>query len=149
MLMIFWNRNGLHLIDAMPKREKYSPRYYVDNILTPICQRLVPAGRCKLVIHADISLCHTSNVILDFVLQRKVRFAPHPPYSPYKAPSNFFLFGDLKRELRGSRFQTGEEFLVAIRKLAGEISPETLLDIFHDWISWCESLIASDGSHFE
>jgi histone-lysine N-methyltransferase SETMAR len=79
---------------------------------------------------------------------RKVRFALHPPYSPDIAPSDFFLF-DLKRELGGSRFQTSETLLVEIRNLVGETSPETLLDIFHNWISWCESLIASDGNYFE
>jgi hypothetical protein len=112
------------LIDAMLKEEKYSSRHYVDNILTPICRLLIPASKRKLVIHADNSPYRTANVVIDFVSQRKVRFAPHLPYSPEVAPSNFFLFGDLKRELRGSRFQTGEELLVEVRKLVGKISPE-------------------------
>jgi hypothetical protein len=149
MLTIFRNPKGLHLIDAMPRREKCSARYYAGNILTPICQRLIPAGQCKLVIHTDNSPCHTANGVLDFVSQRKVRFAPHPPYSPDIAPSDFFLFGDLKRQLRGSRFQTDEELLVEIRKLVGEISPKTLLDVLHDWISWCKSLIANYGNYCE
>jgi hypothetical protein len=33
--------------------------------------------------------------------------------------------------------------------LVGEISHETLLDVFHDWIAWCESMIASDRNYFE
>jgi histone-lysine N-methyltransferase SETMAR len=96
MLTIPWNPHGLHLIDAMPKKEKYSTRHYVDNILTFLCQRLMPAGKCKLIIHADNALCHVAYVFLDFVSQRKVRFVPHPPYSPDIAPSDFFLFGDLE-----------------------------------------------------
>jgi hypothetical protein len=131
-LTIVWNPNGLHLIDAMPKREKSSPRYHVDNILTPVCQRLIPAGKCKFVIHADNSPCHTANVVLDFASQRKVRFGPHLLYSPDIARSDFLFFGHLKGELTGSRFQDGEELLVEIRKLVGESSPETLLDVFHD-----------------
>jgi hypothetical protein len=149
MLTIVWNPNSLHFTTAMPKGERYSVRYYVDNVLTPVCQRLIPADRHKLVIHADNSSCHTANSVLDFVSQRKVRFAPHAPYSLDIASSDFFLFGDLKRELRGFRFQTGEELLVEIRKLMGEISPETVLDVFHDWISWCESLIARAGNYSE
>jgi histone-lysine N-methyltransferase SETMAR len=116
----------------MPRREKYSTWYYVHNILTRFCPRLIPAGKCKLAIHADNSPCHTAHVVLDFVSQRKVRFAPHLPYSPDIAPSDFFLFDDLKHELRDSRFQTGEELRAEIRKLVDEISPETLLDFFHD-----------------
>jgi hypothetical protein len=135
MLTIFWNPNALHLIDAMPKREKYTTRCYVSNVLTSTCQRLISARKCKFVIQADNSPPHTANAVLDFVWQRKVRFTPHPPYSRDIAPSGFLFFGNFKHELRDSRFQTNEEFLVEIRKFVGEISPETLLDVFHDWIS--------------
>lgn len=35
---------------------------------------------------------------------------PHPPYSPDLAPSDFFLFSDLKRMLNGEKkFSTDEE----------------------------------------
>jgi hypothetical protein len=129
MLMIAWNSNGFHLIDAMPKGEKHSARYHINNITTPICQRLIPAGERKLVIQPDNSLCHTAKVVLDFVSQ-KDRFALHPRYSPDITPSDFLLFGHFKHELRGPLFQTGEELLVEIRKLVGEIPPETLLDVF-------------------
>jgi hypothetical protein len=110
MLPIGWNLHGFHLI---------------DNSLTPICQRLIPAGKGKLVIHTDNSRCRTPKVVLDFMSQRKVRFAPHPPYSPDLAPSDSFLFDYLKRELRGSLCQTAEELLAEVRELVGGISPET------------------------
>jgi hypothetical protein len=115
MLTIFWNPNDLHRVDAMPKREKYSRQYYADNILIPIFQRLIPASKCKFVIHAHHSPCHTANVVLDFVLQRKVKFAPYPTDSPDVALSDFFFFGDFKSEPLGSRFQTGKELLVETR----------------------------------
>jgi hypothetical protein len=31
----------------------------------------------------------------------------------------------------------------------GEISPEMLLDLFHDWIARCENVVATDGNYFE
>ena len=34
---------------------------------------------------------------------------PHPPYSPDLAPLDFRLFPDLKKELRGQRFETSLE----------------------------------------
>jgi hypothetical protein len=46
-------------------------------------------------------------------------------------------------------FRLVRSFFVEIQKLVGRISPETLLVVFHDWISWCERLIASDGNYFE
>jgi transposase len=149
MLTIVWNTRGFHVIDAMPRGETFSARYYIDHILTPICRRLIPTGRRKLVIHADNSRCHTAKVVLDFVSQNGVRVAPHPPYSPDIAPSDFFLFGYLKHELRGSCFHIVEELLAGVRALLSQISPETLLGVFDEWIARCERVIANDGDYFE
>jgi hypothetical protein len=91
MSTIVWNPNGFHLIDAMPKREKYTARYDIDNIPTPIFQRLIPAGERKSIIHADDSRCHTAKFVLDFVSQ-KDQIRPAFPYSPHIILSELFLF---------------------------------------------------------
>ena len=36
---------------------------------------------------------------------------PHPPYSPNLAPSNYYLFADLKKMLQGKRFYSKEEVI--------------------------------------
>jgi len=36
---------------------------------------------------------------------------PHPPYSPDLAPSDYFLFADLKRMLAGKKFSSDEEVI--------------------------------------
>jgi hypothetical protein len=135
MLAIVWDPNDFHLIGVMPKRKKYSARCDIDNVLAPICQQLIPAGKC-----AQLLLVPHCQSALDFVSQRKVRFAPYPPDI---TPSNLGLFGSFKHELQGSRFPADEELLAEARKLVGEISPETWLDVFHDSIAWCEIVMGA------
>jgi [histone H3]-lysine36 N-dimethyltransferase SETMAR len=36
---------------------------------------------------------------------------PHPAYSPGLAPSDFFMFADLKRMLAGKKFSTNEQVI--------------------------------------
>jgi [histone H3]-lysine36 N-dimethyltransferase SETMAR len=36
---------------------------------------------------------------------------PHPPYSPDLAPSDFFLFVDLKRMIAGKKFSSNKELI--------------------------------------
>ena len=36
---------------------------------------------------------------------------PHPPYSPDLAPSDYYLFADLKKILQGKRFYSNEEVI--------------------------------------
>lgn len=36
---------------------------------------------------------------------------PHPPYSPDLAPSDYWLFADLKKMLQGKKFGSNEEVI--------------------------------------
>ena len=39
------------------------------------------------------------------------KLLPHSPYSPDLAPSDYWLFADLKRMLQGKRFGSSEEVI--------------------------------------
>ena len=41
---------------------------------------------------------------------------PHPSYSPELAPSNYHLFGFVKDQLRGQRYETTEAIQEAVRQ---------------------------------
>jgi hypothetical protein len=91
MLTVVWNTRGFHLADAMPRGEKFSTWYFINKILTPICAQLIPIGKPKLVIHADNSQWHSAKVVLDFLSEKRAKFAPNPSYFPGLAPSDFSL----------------------------------------------------------
>jgi hypothetical protein len=109
MLMIVWNPNDFHLIGAIPKAEKCSARYSFDDIRTPICQRLIAAGKRNLIIHLDNSPCHTAKVVLDFVPQKKLDLPRilHIPQTyhhltfSFSGPSNASCEALVFRQLRG------------------------------------------------
>jgi hypothetical protein len=46
--------------------------------------------------------------------QNAMKRAPHPPYSPNLAPSDFYLFGHVKHCLSGSAFADADSFLQAV-----------------------------------
>jgi hypothetical protein len=60
--------------------------------------------------------------------------APHRPYSPALAPSDFFLFGDVKRKLMGYHAETPSGLLVRIRVIPVGIPRETLNAVFLEWM---------------
>jgi hypothetical protein len=43
-----------------------------------------------------------------------MKSAPHPPYSPNLAPSDFYLFGYVKRCLVGLSFEDADQLLSAV-----------------------------------
>jgi histone-lysine N-methyltransferase SETMAR len=104
IVTIAWNPLGFTLIVAVPKGRTFNAEYYRDNILAAL-NRFQPEddGR-KLVIHADNARAHTVQKYRTFCEENGLRLAPHPPYSPNLAPSDFFLFDYAKGPLKGMVF---------------------------------------------
>ncbi len=50
-----------------------------------------------------------------------MKLLPHPAYSPDLAPSDFFLFAWIKKELRGVRFPTIEALETTVDAAIGNI----------------------------
>ena len=51
----------------------------------------------------------------------KYELFEHPPYSPDLAPSDYYLFRNLKQFLRGKRFSSNEEAIAAVEQYFAEL----------------------------
>ena len=51
---------------------------------------------------------------MDAVERNGYELIPHRTYSPDVAPSNFFLFPNLKKDIRGLHFRSDEEVMTAV-----------------------------------
>ncbi|XP_071094896.1 histone-lysine N-methyltransferase SETMAR-like [Haliotis cracherodii] len=67
----------------------------------------------------DNAPVHTAQVAVSAAHECGFKILPHPAYSPDLAPSDFFLFPQLKSVLRGRRFGTNEEVITAVEELLG------------------------------
>ena len=61
-----------------------------------------------MLLHHDNAPAHAALLTRRFLTANNMTVVSHPPYSPYLAPSDFFLFPKLKMKLKGRRFQTEE-----------------------------------------
>ena len=51
---------------------------------------------------------------------------PHPAYSSDLAPSDFFLFPNLKKDIHGRHFRSNEEVVVAVEEWVRDKDPGIL-----------------------
>jgi transposase len=114
MVTVAWNPLELPLILALPKGHTFNAEYYRDNILTALTQLQSEDDGRKLVVHVDNARAHTDQKCRTFYEENGLRLAPHLPYSPDLAPSDFFLFGYVKERLEGMVFPSYEELLNTI-----------------------------------
>ena len=60
------------------------------------------------VLQHDNAPAHTALSIREFLATKNIPVLPHPPYSTYLAPRDFYLFPKLKSKLKGHHFGTME-----------------------------------------
>jgi len=68
----------------------------------------------KVLFHQDNARVNTSVIAMAKINELKFELHSHAPYSPDLAPSDFFLFPNLKKWLGGKKFSTNEEVESAV-----------------------------------
>lgn len=62
----------------------------------------------------DNAPAHKSHVAMQKIRDLGFELLEHPPYSPDLAPSDYHLFPQLKKSLKGRKFSSNEEVIKAV-----------------------------------
>jgi histone-lysine N-methyltransferase SETMAR len=127
MLTTFWDADGIIWSDFMPDNATITAEYYC-TLLTTVHEKIRrkrPGKRSKgiLFLH-DNARPHTAHRTRSHLKSLKWMVLEHPPYSPDLAPSDYALFGKIKKPLRGIRYRCREELIGAAKKSLKETTPE-------------------------
>lgn len=140
------------LVEALPDGMTMTADNFIHRILIPLQERIKSryssSSTNKWLLHFDNAAAHSSSAVSSFFSSTIFRKLPHPAYSPDLAPCDFFLFGHLKRQLKGLSFADNESLLAYIRKLCTELSVDTLSSVFDNWLERLSVVSRSDGDYF-
>ena len=67
---------------------------------------------------------HTCKIAMDAVERNGYELIPHLAYSPDLAPSDFYLFPNLKKDIRGCRFRSDEKVVTAVEEWVNVKDPD-------------------------
>jgi hypothetical protein len=73
----------------------------------------------------------------------------YPPYSPYLAPCDFWVFPTLKRQLHGKRLSLDDEVKNAMVAVLKGMSQNNLFSVFESFIKRCKKRIQRQRRYFE
>ena len=119
MAPVFCDCHGVILTDYLSKGETITGAYYC-TLLNQLRDALKIKRRGMLTkgvrLLADNAPAHSSQAAVMEARQCGYEILPHPPYSPALAPSDFFLFPQMKTPLRGRRFDDTDEVIEEVEQ---------------------------------
>ena len=118
MATVFWDAKGVIMLDFLPKRSTTTGVYYanlLDQLRTAICEKRQGKLSKGVFLQQDNTRVHTCIVAMDAVERNGYELIPHPAFSPDLTPSDFFLFPNLKKDIRGLHFRSDEEVVRQLR----------------------------------
>ena len=90
-----------------------------------------------VLLQQDNAGVHTCKVAMDAVERNGYELIPHPAYSPDLAPSDFFQFPNLKKDICGLHFRSDEEVVMAVEEWVNGKDPDFfssgLMALEHHW----------------
>ena len=111
MATVFWNAQGVIILDLLAKKSTISGAYYA-NLLDKlrIVIREIRRGKLSkgILLQQDNARVHTCKIAMDAVERNGYEIISHLAYSPDLAPSDYFLFPNLKKDIRGRHFRSNE-----------------------------------------
>ena len=135
-----------------PREVQKTGVYYanlLDQLRTAICEKRRGKLSKGVLLQQDNARVHTCKVAMDAVERNGYELIPHPAYSPDLAPSDFFLFPNLKKDIRGLHFRSDEEVVTALEEWFNGKDPDFfssgLMALEHRW-SKCITL---EGNYIE
>ena len=69
-----------------------------------------------ILLQQDNARVHTYKIAMDAVERNGYELIPHPAYSPDIVPSDYFLFPNLKKDIRGRHFRSNGEIVAAVEE---------------------------------
>lgn len=117
MATIFWDAEGILLVDYLEHGQTITGEYYaglIAKLREAIKSKRRGMLRRGVLFHQDNAPVHKARVSITAILESGFELVDHPPYSPDLAPSDFFLFPKLKEHLRGQKFSGDDELMSAV-----------------------------------
>jgi hypothetical protein len=107
----FLSVKGMHSLLDVPKATTYNTTFFWNVVIPDLLEIICAESRRRMlkgvIMHLDNASPDNSRKSHEYLTEFRARRVPHPAYSPDLAPSDFFLFGKVKAELKTMRSTAG------------------------------------------
>jgi histone-lysine N-methyltransferase SETMAR len=114
---VFWDMKGILLIEFTEKGHTITGQSYkktIESLRQAVLKKRLGGEKRRILLLHDNAPAHTSHVARATIREQGMIELFHPPYSPDLAPSDYYLFRNLKSFLRGQKFSSNSEVKGAV-----------------------------------
>jgi len=139
MLILFFDIRGIVHHEFAPEDHTVNAGFYCSVLrrLREDIRRKRPElwRASNWLLHDDNAPSHRALVTREFLAHNSIITIPHPPYSPYLAPCDFFFFffPKMKLQLKGRRFDRVEEIQRESQNVLGTLREQDFQHALQQW----------------
>ena len=140
MATVFWDAKSVITFYFLPKRRTITGVYYanlLEQLRTAIREKCLGKLSKGVLLQQDNARVDACKVAMDTVERNGYELIPHPAHLPDLAPSDFFLFSNLKKDIPGCHFRSDEEVVTAVEAWINGKDPDIfsskLMTLEHRW----------------
>lgn len=150
MVASFVTKTGPIATIPLEDRRTVTSDWYVHQCLPKVLHAArARRPRSAITLHHDNAPAHTAATTREFLASEGVKLMSHPPYSPDLAPCDFFVFPHVKKQLRGTRYDTPQDAVRAFTGVIEGIDKVTWSEVWRTWFERMNRCIAAGGEYFE
>ena len=126
---LFWDAQGVILLDFLAKKSTITVAYFanlLDQLRTVIREKRRGKLSKGILLQQDNARVHTCKLAMDAVERNGYELIQQPAYSLDLASSDYNLFPNLKKDIRGRHFRSNEEVMAAVDELTNGSERRTL-----------------------
>ena len=152
MAAVFFDPEGVIHIEYLERGKFVNSQRYIEalaNLRNSIRRRRRGKLSSGILLHHDNAPAHRSAATRQVISQHGFEVLPHPPFSPDLAPCDLYLFPQIKKMIKGHRFEGIDELKQAFEAALFSKSPEFFREAFFKWRYRAEKCVEHNGDYIE
>jgi [histone H3]-lysine36 N-dimethyltransferase SETMAR len=136
MASVFWDAHGIIFIFYLEKGKTINSDYYIallERLKDEIAEKRPHLKKNKVLFHQDNAPCHKSMKSMAKLNELWLQIASSSTVSPDLAPSDYFLFADLKKMLAGKKFKDNDGLIAETEAYFADKTKESIKVASKNW----------------
>ena len=152
MMIIFWDKDDVLLTQYLPRGIKINGPCYA-SMIERLCSVIVEKRYGKvshgmLLLHDNASI-HKCNIVQTATRQAGFIELNHSVYSSDIAPSDYHLFSNLKKFVRGKNFSSDDEAITTVEDYLTDLNSEFFCKGIQSLHEHWKHVVASEGQYIQ